>query len=84
MTTVKALFAMTNEALLDAWRKAKLDDLEFRTVSRMAKAPATDAEHKAIENARVAEELKLDAEIIRLVISFRLMGREISKPPDDA
>jgi hypothetical protein len=82
MASVKELFAMTNEALLEAWHKAKLDDLEWRLLIRMTKAAADDAEHREIENARITEERKLETEIIRLVISFRLMGREISKPPE--
>ena len=57
--TVKELFAMTNEALVEAWRTARLHELE--------KLHTTIPESEA---------LKLRAQIIRLVISFRLMGRE--------
>ena len=39
MASVKELFAMTNEALLEAWHKAKLDDLEWRLLIRMKKPP---------------------------------------------
>jgi hypothetical protein len=81
MTTVKELFAMSNEALLEEWHKAKLDELEARIEARRLKA-TTKAEHAAIDKTQANEEAKLTAELVRLVISFRLMGREISKPPE--
>ena len=68
MTTVKELFAMSNEALVQAWQTAKLAELEER--------------HTTIP---MSEATKLKAQIIRLVISFRLMGLETNPhaaPPD--
>jgi hypothetical protein len=59
MTTVKELFAMSNEALLDAWQAARTAELQERYTT----IPAS-------------EQLKHEAQLIRLVISFRLMGRE--------
>jgi hypothetical protein len=79
--TVKQLFAMSNEALLDEWHMAKLDELETRVIARRAKA-STSAELAAIDKAQANEETKLAAELVRLVISFRLMGREVIKPPE--
>ncbi len=76
MSTVKDLFTMSNEALLEAWRVAKVDELEARIARRLANAQ-TALERQAIEQAKVNDERKLETELIRLVISFRLMGREV-------
>lgn len=79
--TVKQLFAMANESLLEEWQMAKLDELEARIDARRLKA-STSSELTAIDKAQANEETKLAAELVRLVISFRLMGREISRPPE--
>jgi hypothetical protein len=67
--TVKALFEMSNEELIKAWRRARIDDI----ITRYG-----DCESGAHEMR------KLGIEVIRLVISFRLMGREFAKLPEES
>ena len=64
--SVHDLFALPNEHLLEAWKEAKLSELE----ARFTTVPPDEA-------------LKLQAQIIRLVISFRLMGRAAIQPTSD-
>jgi hypothetical protein len=77
MKTIEELFAMSNQELLEAWRLAKVAEIEETMTARRGK-PSADLE--AIEAAQLREMSKLEATVIRLVISFRLMGRD--DPPD--
>lgn len=74
---IRELFTMSNEALLEAWRLAKVAEIDATMAARRGK-PTADLE--AIEASEAREISKLEATVIRLVISFRLMGRD--DPPD--
>ena len=71
MATIKALFAMANEELVETWAAAKYSEIAAAALSRQAKG--TDDQDEAM---RAYAEAKLETETIRLVISFRLMGRD--------
>ena len=75
MTTISELFAMPNEALMEAWLAAKLADVRTRYAAKMEAADGR-AELARIVEARGNEERKIGIETIRLVISFRLTHAE--------
>jgi hypothetical protein len=81
MTTVKELFAMSNEALLAEWRDAKLVEIEAR-IAKKTLAAKTALDREIIADSRALEENKLMVELLRLVISFRLTGRDVIKAPE--
>jgi len=81
MTTVKELFAMSNEALLAEWREARLIEIEARIAKKTLQA-RTLADREATAESRALEENKLMVELLRLVISFRLTGRDVEPPPE--
>jgi hypothetical protein len=78
MTTIRDLFAMSNEALMEAWLSAKLADVRTRYAAKMEAADGR-AELARITEARGNEERKIEIETIRLVISFRLTNREAER-----
>jgi hypothetical protein len=82
VTTVKELFAMSNETLLAEWREAKLIEIEAR-IAKKTLAAKTTLDREVIADSRALEENKLMVELIRLVISFRLTGRDVEPPEAD-
>jgi hypothetical protein len=73
MIPVHELFAMSNEALVEAWQEALIAEREARAAKQQAAVDADMAQYIA------ADERKLEARIIRRVIIW-LMGRDLFNP----
>lgn len=73
MTDVKTLFEMSDWALVEAWRKARLEEINAPPYS--AEGSVADA----LARARAQRERKLAVQVIRLAIRFRLAAQDCAR-----
>lgn len=71
--SVKDLFELSNAELLTMWRHEKAHEIEMRMDARRVKK---EADMEAIDRTEACEQQKLRVDTVRLVMSFRLMGRD--------